>query len=724
MGSTALHSEKPKRSARLDLARVAAFPPPGTLRSGSFRFTHDGHHLYYLSPEGEGTARALVREEVETGSRQVVGRPDSGSGQKASLSHEEILRRERLRIRETGITQFVVAARADVVVYAFGSDLWLAQPGREPLRLTETPAAEVDPQLSRDGRRLGFVREGELYVMDLASRAETRLTQGATDSVTHGLAEYIAQEEMGRPSGFWWSPDGERLAYTEVDETAIPVYPIVHQGEENWEVDNFHYPFAGGKNAKVRLGVIPASGGATLWLSLALEGEEIYLARVLWEPGGGLLVQTESRDQKSLRLLRFDPETGSSKILLEDRSDSWINLHDDLTPLDGGRFLWSSESSGYRHLELHSRDGSLVRRLTSGDWPVDKIEAVDETGGWVFFSAAKDGPLERHLYRVSLEGGTIERLTPEAGFHVPVLSRDGRWFVDVRDSAASAPLAVLKDRSGRTVRLLESADDKEVRALALRPPTFVTVKAEDGTVLHGALYVPPAMKEGRRHPAIVRVYGGPTAQEVKDSWALTQDLRAQYLARQGYVVFRLDNRGSPRRGRAFESAILGRLGSVEVQDQIAGARYLARLPYVDGSRIGIYGWSYGGYMAARCMLEAPELFRAGVAGAPVTDWDGYDTHYTERYMGRPQDNVAGYRGSSLLPLAARLKGSLLLIHGMIDENVHFRHTARLMNALNAAQAPYDTLIFPEERHLPRRDEDRVFMEQRLLDHFDRHLKRR
>ncbi len=724
MGSTALRSTTRKSSARLDLARVAAFPPPGSLRTGGFRFTHDGHHLYYLGPEGDGTARALVREEVETGSRQVVGRPDSGAGEKASLSHEEILRRERLRIRESGITQFVVASRADVAVYAFNSDLWLARPGKEPLRLTETPAAEVDPQLSRDGRQLGFVREGDLYVMDLESRAETRLTQGAADGVTHGLAEYIAQEEMGRPSGFWWSSDGARIAYTEVDETYIPVYPIVHQGEKIWEVDSWHYPFAGGANAKVRLGVIPSSGGATLWLSLAPEGEEVYLARVAWEPGGGLLVQTESRDQKTLRLLRFDPDTGKSKVLLEDRSESWINLHDDLTPLEDGRFLWSSETSGYRHLELRGRDGALLRRLTSGDWPVDKIEGVDEAGRSVYFSAGKEGPLQRQLYRVSLEGGALERVTPEAGFHAPVLSPDGRWFVDVYDSAATPPRADLKDRSGRGVRVIESGDDAEVKALALRPPSFVTLKAEDGTVLHGAIYAPPAMKAGRRYPVIVRVYGGPTAQEVKDSWTLTQDLRAQYLARQGYVVFRLDNRGSPRRGRAFESSILRRLGSVEVRDQIAGARYLAGLPYVDGSRLGIYGWSYGGYMAARCMLVAPELFRAGVAGAPVTDWDGYDTHYTERYMGRPQENEAGYRESSLLPLAPRLKGKLLLIHGMVDENVHFRHTARLIHALNAARVPYDTLIFPEERHLPRREEDRVFMEQRLLDHFDRHLKRR
>jgi dipeptidyl-peptidase-4 len=226
------------------------------------------------------------------------------------------------------------------------------------------------------------------------------------------------------------------------------------------------------------------------------------------------------------------------------------------------------------------------------------------------------------------------------------------------------------------------------------------------------------MTPGRRYPALVRVYGGPTAQEVRNSWELTRDLRAQHLTERGYVVFRLDNRGTPRRGHAFATALDRHLGSVEVEDQIAGARYLAALPYVDGGRIGIYGWSYGGYMAALCLLKAPEIFRAAVAGAPVTDWDGYDTHYTERYMGKPQENPDGYRAASLIPLAPQLKGRLLILHGQVDENVHFRHTARFVQALNAAHRPYDLMMFPEERHLPRRAEDRQYLEQRLIEHFD------
>ncbi len=710
----------------LTLERVARFPPPGRKIPGTFRFSDDGRYLYYLKPEGPGGACSLFREETATGKRLLIARPPAGADAGAPMSREEALRRERQRIQDQGITQYVVAEKADVAVFAWGGDLYLARPGDEPLRLTSTPSPEIDPQLARDGSRLAYVRDGEVHVMDLATSAERRLTQGARDGVTHGLAEFIAQEEMDRPSGFWWSFDGTLIAYTEVDETGIPLYPIVHQGQPRWEVEEHRYPFAGGPNARVRLGIVPAAGGETLWLRLAPDGEELYLARVTWSPDGALLVQVQTRDQKTLRLLRFDAATGASRTLLEERSAIWINLHDDLRPLSDGGFLWSSERTGYRHLERRDRDGALIQQLTSGPWPVDRLEGVVEENGVAFFTAAREGPLQRHLYRVRLDGvGEIEKLTSKAPYHETTFAPNGRRFVDVLEGADTPPRVVLKGGPGRRERVIDPNDeDPEVTGLDLRPPEFVTLPAPDGTVLHGALYKPRTLSAGGRYPAIVRVYGGPGKQSVADSWELTSDLRAQYLADQGYVVFRLDNRGTPRRGLAFEAAIARRLGAIEMEDQKAGARYLAGLPYVDGSRIGIYGWSYGGYLAALCLLQAPDLFRAAVAGAPVTDWEGYDTHYTERYMGTPRDNPDGYRESSLLPLAPRLKGPLLIIHGMVDENVHFRHTARLLNALNAAQKTYDLLVFPEERHLPRGEDDRRYLEWRLVDHFDRYLKGR
>jgi dipeptidyl-peptidase 4 len=714
---------EPHAASPLTLARVARYPPPGTRVPGSFVFTHDSRYLYFLDAEDRGPVRSLFREEVATGHRELVARPPSGKSPGGALSREEVLRRERRRIEDKGITQYVVAEKADVVVFAYEGDLYLARPAADPQRLTDTPPEEIDPQLSPDGGRLAFVRDGDLVTMDLATRRENRLTRGARAGLSHGLAEYIAQEEMDRPTGFWWSPDGARIAFTEVDESGIPVYPIVHQGGAAWEVEEHRYPFAGGPNARVRLAIVPAAGGEPLWLDLSPGMDDFYLARVAWErSSASLLAEILRRDQKLLRLIRFDAATGRATTLLEERADTWIDLHDDLRPLEDGRFLWSSESSGFRHLELRAAGGSLVRTLTSGRWPVDALEGVDETGGLVYFSAGIDSPLHRLIYRVRLEGGAIEKVAIEPGFHHAQVSRDGRFLVDVHDSAAKPPRVVLKEGSGKEIRVLDANQDPEPKALGLRGPEFVTLKAADGTVLYGAIFKPARLVPGRRYPAIVRVYGGPTAQEVKDSWDLTRDLRAQYLVQHGYVVLRLDNRGSMRRGHAFMATLYHHLGSVEVEDQKAGARYLASLPFVDGSRIGIYGWSYGGYVAARCLLLAPDLFRAAVVGAPVTDWEGYDTHYTERYMGTPRENPDGYRDSSVLPLASRLQGDLLIVHGMADENVHFRHTARLLNALNAAQKRYDLLVFPDERHLPRGEDDRRWLEERVVGHFDRALK--
>jgi dipeptidyl-peptidase-4 len=707
----------PSGGGSITLDRVATFPPPGTRIPADFRFTRDARYLYYLTYEGEGPERSLVREETASGRREVVGRPAAGG--EGALSRDEILRRERRRIQDLGITEFVLADRAEVVVYTLQGGLYLVRAGVPSGRIEEAGSGASDASLSADGRRLSFVRDGALWVLDFETRGLHRVTPQAREGLSYGVAEYIAQEEMQRPRGAFFSGDGTEMALAEVDESAIPVYPIVHQGRAKWDVETPRYPFAGGPNAKVRLGLVRATGGEIRWLDLGPSGPEDggYLARVEFGPDGALYVQVQSRDQKRLRLLRFAPGTLERSLLLEERSDTWVELHDDFRPLEDGRFLWSSERTGFRHLELHAADGSLVRTLTSGAWPVDQLEGVDEKHGLVYFTAAKDGPLERPVYRVTFEGASVERITPEPGWHTPAFSHDGRLFVDVHDSTTQPPRAVLREAAGRVRRPLEAREDPEVPTLSLRPPQFVEVRGADGTPLHGALYL-PADSGGGRHPALVRVYGGPTSQTVKNSWELTQDLRAQFLAQRGYVVFRLDNRGTPRRGVAFATALYHRLGSVEVEDQVAGARFLAARPDVDGERIGIYGWSYGGYMSLMCLLQAPDVFRAAVAGAPVTDWDGYDTHYTERYMGTPQDDPDGYLRSSVLPLAERLSRPLLIIHGLSDENVHFRHTARLLNVLNPAHRACDLLLFPDERHLPRAHADRVTLESRLVDHFD------
>jgi dipeptidyl-peptidase-4 len=715
---------EPKRA--IMPADAARMPAPGTVVPGAFAFTPDGKALTYLKSADASLNRVVWRVDSNGGEPRVIARAPGAGDTDTNVSLAEALRRERMRLRDTGITQVVRAAKADVAVVPLGGDLYLLR-GDEPLvRLTETSAPEIDPKPTADGSKVAFARDDDLYVLDTATKHETRLTRGAEAGLTHGVAEFAAQEEMNRFTGYWWSPDGSYIAYQETDERHVPLFPIAHQGVEDISVETHRYPFAGGANAKVRLGIIPSSGGDTRWLDLVDRNPDYYLARVDWSGPSGLLVQVLSRDQKSLKLYRFDAATGSRSLLLEEKADTWVNLHDDLRVIEAtGEFVWSSERTGFKHLELRDGHGKLVRVLTSGAWPVDAVLGLDEARRDVWFSAGRENPCEAHVYRVALDGGPITRVTDEPGTHKATVSRNGDFFVDVASSLNKPPVTTLRDRSGKVIRTLDDAgSDPRIAELKLVPPAITEYRNRDGVTLYGAYYAPRDKALGDKAPLVVMVYGGPHVQRVANAWDLSADLLAQFLAERGFAVWKTDNRGSSRRGHAFESALNRDMGSVEVRDQVDGVRFVAASwPEVDTERVGVSGTSYGGYMTLRCMTEAPEVFRAGVSIAPVTDWDGYDTCYTERYMGTPANNPKGYKASSVLTRADRLQGALLIVHGLLDENVHFRHSARLINALVAAGKPFECLPLPESRHGTRRELDRKYVIERTADFFERSLAR-
>ncbi|HEX9108568.1 MAG TPA: DPP IV N-terminal domain-containing protein, partial [Longimicrobiales bacterium] len=508
---------------------------------------------------------------------------------------------------------------------------------------------------------------------------------------------------MGRAHGFWWSPGSDFLAYEEADTSPIPIFRIPHPGEDDpHAVEEHRYPFAGEANARVRLGVISRAGGETAWMDLGdPEGDAHYLARVDWLPDGGLTAQLENRAQTRLELDRFDPQTGTRRTLLVETSPLWINLHNLFRPLKSGGWVWGSERTGFRHLYLYGADGALQRPLTAGEWMVDAVAGVDEDAGIVYFTASWESPTESQLYAVDFGGGEPRRLTSEPGMHSPVMDHACARFVDTSDSITHPPVVQLRSKDGEFLAAIFENRDPRLAELALPAPEIVSLTNRAGDTLYGAVFRPPERFGRGPHPTLVHVYGGPHVQLVQNSWKLAASLRAQYLASLGYLVFTLDNRGSARRGLAFEGAIHRQVGSSEVEDQVDGVRWLVSRGLSDPQRVGIYGWSYGGYMSAICLARAPETFRAAVAGAPVTHEAGYDTHYTERYMSTPQDNPEGYRASSVMTYVDEMRGQLLLVHGLIDENVHFRHTARLINSLIKARKPYDLFLFPDERHMPR-----------------------
>ena len=709
-------------------ADVAKLPPPGSVVPGAFEFTPDGKAVSYLKSESSSLSRVLWRVETDGGVPRVVARPPGSGDTEATLTEAEKLRRERQRLRETGITQVIRAKNADATVIPLGGDLYL-QRGVGPIeRLTETPSPELDPKLTDDATKVAFVRNNELFVLDLKTRKETQLSRGSEEGLTHGLAEFIAQEEMDRSSGFWWSPDGSKLAYQETDERHIPLYSIVHQGSEKISVETHRYPFAGAANAKVRLGIVKADGGDTRWIDLGEKDTWVqeYLARVDWASPDVLFVQVLSRDQKHLSLYRVDATTGSKTLLLEETSANWINLHQDLKILDKtGEFVWASERSGFKHLELRDNSGKLVRELTQGPWPVDAVAALVEGKREVWFTAGRETPLESQLYRVSLDGGDVVRVTEDAGVHRAAVSRDGEHFVDVVSRIDLPPVTSLRDRSGKLVKVLDdAASDQRVTELALVAPELVEFKNREGIKVFGAYYAPQSRALGEKAPLVVIVYGGPHVQTVTNAWSLTADQTAQFLTTRGFAVWKMDNRGSARRGVAFETALALHMGGVEVRDQVDGVRFVKeRWKDVDTNRVGMTGGSYGGYMTLRSLTEAAEVFHAGVSVAPVTDWDGYDTCYTERYMGTPASNPAGYQESSVLTKVEKLRGELMLIHGMLDENVHFRHSARFTTAMIGSSKPFRFLPLPDERHSSRKELDRKYVAEQIALFFEAALGR-
>ncbi len=682
-----------KSLAHLTPEMVASLPLPGTTIPQNIRFSPDGQSVLYLLGGTETLALSLWKYDVAAGYHQKIAGPQSGS----VWNLDEELRRERTRMIWEGITDYQVAeCRGRLVILIPHGDKLFVKEGSDSLRELVSPSSVQNPLLLSDGRVV-YVSQGELWRGDIDGSPPLQVTHGGAPEVTRGIAEYAAQEELGRSTGFWVSSQGTWLAFEEVDDRQVPEFPLVHWEWDPAVVETHRYPFVGQNNAKTRLGLVSMDGGPIRWLDLG--GIEQYIARVIWKNDHELAVMLLSRDNKLLRWVLYDVLKNTYSPLFEERSSLWVNVGDDTRFLDTEEVLTSSEASGFRHLWIFGRDEPDGRQITYGEYEVQRLLGVDEPNRMAYVTATKESPLEVHVYRVGLDDGHMIRLSTEPGVHNAVMSPRFNWWVDQSGSLQYSPQTRLMTMAGDVSAILHGENRLTPGDLGLKLPELVTITADDGTTLYGALYA--AENDARRTPAIVNVYGGTHAQMVLNAWNLTIDLQAQLLSQKGYLVFKLDNRGSYHRGKQFEGHVYRRFATVEVQDQVTGVNWLIENRQADPMRIGIYGWSYGGYMSLMALAKAAGVFRVAVAGAPVTDFRFYDTAYTERYMDTPETNPEGYREASVLSHVNQLQGKLLIIHGLLDENVHFRNTVRLIQALNQVGKSADLVLLPESRHAVR-----------------------
>ncbi len=685
---------------QLTLERVFANPDLSGPQPRALKLSPDGKLVTLLKPRADEKERLdLWAIDSATGAeRMLVDSRKTGSG--AELSEAEKMQRERDRsvAGSTGIASYDWAPDGKSILVPVDGDLYLASLDGQVTRLTNSPASELNGVVSPKGGFVSYVRDGNLFVQPIGGQ-ERQVTQGASDTVSWGVAEFVAQEEMDRRTGYWWSPDDQLIAVARVDESPVGIVTRTAIGGEGTKVYQQRYPAAGTPNALVDLYITRPDGRGQVKVDLGDDGD-IYLARVDWSNDGRTLyVQRQSRDQKRLDLLSVDPATGKSRILLTERAKSWINLSNNFRPLSDGSFLWWSEKTGHGHL-YHVRGGRWLA-LTSGAWEVRDVVSVDERQGTVYFTGNRETPLEQQLYTTSLAGrGEPRQLTSNGWWNDAVMGRGATHIVISRSNTDQPKQVYLADNSGKQLRWLSEnalADSHPYAPyLASHAKTqFGTIKAADGSTLYTRIMTPP-MEPGKQYPVFMLHYGGPGAgRVVTNQWGSPI---YQYLVDRGWIVFAIDNRGTPDRGKAFEDQLYRSMGTVEVDDQLKGVEWLKAQPYVDPKRIATYGWSYGGYLSAKLLEKAPGIFSAAVAGAPVTRWELYDTHYTERYLGKPQDQPSAYPPAGAVDEAVKIKDPMLLIHGMSDDNVVFDNATALMARMQAGAVPFEMMVYPGQTH--------------------------
>jgi len=663
------------------------------------RWLKDGTHYLQSEIAGDAGARRLLKVDAVSG--QATPFFDSEKMARAFSSLPGVSAEDAHKLTQRRTYDLNPAESA--VLINFADDLFYYElNGDKAVRLTNSAEAEVGEEFSPDGKMVSFIRGGNLFVVDIATQRERAITVDGGPKLLNGRLDWVYQEELygrGNYKGYWWSPDSTRIAFLQLDEEPVHEFIIVDHIAHFQDVEHESYPKSGDPNPRVRLAVANASGGHIVWVdTFKYESSQPLIVRVGWRADGARVVyQIQDREQTWLDLNYADPSSGKSETLFRETSKAWVEVIAEPKWLNDGSFLWLSERTGFRHIYHYASDGKLIRQITDGPWEVSTLAGVDDPSGTIYFSASEHSFTASNAYRVRLDSTALTRLTELEGNHSANFSPAFTYFIDTRSNASTPPTVALVNSAGKQIRVIHEPKLEPLNQYKLGKPEFLEVKTRDGFTMEAMMIKPPDFDPSKKYPVFEFTYSGPHAPQVRNAWGGTQYLWHQMLAQKGYIIWICDNRTASGKGVESTWPVYRNFGELELRDLEDGIAWLKTQPYVDRARIGISGWSFGGFMTTYALTHS-DTFKIGIAGGSVTDWRLYDTIYTERYMKTPQNNPDGYKKSAPLNAARTLHGKLLLVHGMIDDNVHMQNTVQFMYQLQKAGKPFQLMLYPKSRH--------------------------
>lgn len=697
------------------------------------KWSPDGTRFTYILRSGNGAEGDLWTLDPRTGNAAILVPNSVLAHLNPSIDRAITNEREKERLTRYAVAGYLWRPDSKALLFVSAGHLYLYDLATKSAQSVLPEQADLtDPKFSPDGRWISFVKGHDLWITPAAGGSATRLTRGGSANLLNGELDWVYPEEFDVRTGYCWSPDSRRLAFLQLDQTGVGEAPIVDfTTMPQATVEMQKYPKAGQRNPAPQVGSVDLNGKIS-WFDQTDE----YIPRMQWADSNTLSVQLLNRRQNELRLVLWHVDAGNATVVLKERDPKWVNVNDELHFFGKDEILWASERDGFNHLYVYNRDGRELTRLTRGAWEVTSVEEVDDATGWIYFTATEKSPIERHGYRVQRDGSGMQRLTAGGRTHRLILAPSASDYIDVSSSFLSPPqYAVVSTQtgaerprpvgglSGQTVSPKVFFQSLQVDKFDLTAPEVVELKGPEGRPVRLMLLKPPDVTLGRKYPVVVYLYGGPHAPVIHNSWGGERFLWHQWMVGHGYVVAYLDDHLSAIPGHKYESDVYRNFGFAQIEDHRAAVNYLKSLPFVDGGRIGLWGWSGGGYTTCFDLFNAGDLFKVGVAVAPLTDFRDYDTIWTERYMGLPTNNPAEYEKSSTISHASKLSGNLLLIHGTSDDNVHMQNSIQLAKKLIDSGKTFDIFLYPGKTHAIAGSSTRRHLYGKIADYFDEHLKR-